>query len=169
MFPDAESDGSALPRALRTSFFCFVLLLCFPFKPQKQQAGEGVCVCVCSQKEPHILAQVREFYPICVFDWAEDHEIWRHMDGNYTRGYIRKTAARPSSEKGRRPHAGVMDFGYFWVWVKIKPPRGPQVLVHVFPSTRVPFWVPIFDPQPFLGVIKDRKCGCFPLTHHFRG
>ncbi|CAJ1379659.1 unnamed protein product, partial [Effrenium voratum] len=37
------------------------------------------------------VSDVREFYPICVFDWAEDHEIWRHMDGNYTRGYIRKT------------------------------------------------------------------------------
>ena len=25
--------------------------------------------------------------------------------------------------------------------------RGPQVLVHV-PVARVPFWVPVFDPQP---------------------
>ena len=25
--------------------------------------------------------------------------------------------------------------------------RGPQILVH--PSTRVPFWIHIFDPQPY--------------------
>lgn len=31
------------------------------------------------------------FWPICVFHWDEDHEIWRHMDGEKTRGYIRKT------------------------------------------------------------------------------
>ena len=31
------------------------------------------------------------FWPICVFHWDEDHEIWRHMDGGKTRGYVRKT------------------------------------------------------------------------------
>eukprot|EP00437_Effrenium_voratum_P006675 CAMPEP_0181435656 /NCGR_PEP_ID=MMETSP1110-20121109/20446_1 /TAXON_ID=174948 /ORGANISM="Symbiodinium sp., Strain CCMP421" /LENGTH=784 /DNA_ID=CAMNT_0023559199 /DNA_START=43 /DNA_END=2397 /DNA_ORIENTATION=+ len=31
------------------------------------------------------------FWPICVFHWDEDHEIWRHMDGGMTRGYVRKT------------------------------------------------------------------------------
>ena len=36
-----------------------------------------------------------------------------------------------------------------WVWVKMKPGYGLQVLVHVFPFTRVPFWgYPFFDPQP---------------------
>lgn len=35
--------------------------------------------------------KAQEFWPICVFDWVEDHEIWRHMDGGYTRGYVRKT------------------------------------------------------------------------------
>ena len=31
------------------------------------------------------------FWPTCVFHWDEDHEIWRHMDGGMTRGYVRKT------------------------------------------------------------------------------
>ena len=35
--------------------------------------------------------KAQEFWPICVFDWVEDHEIWRHMDGSKTRGYVRKT------------------------------------------------------------------------------
>jgi len=35
--------------------------------------------------------KAQEFWPICVFDWVEDHEIWRHMDGGHTRGYVRKT------------------------------------------------------------------------------
>ena len=35
-----------------------------------------------------------------------------------------------------------------WVWVKIKTTRGPQVW-SMFPLTRLPFGVPIFDPQPY--------------------
>lgn len=35
--------------------------------------------------------EVQEFWPICVFDWVEDHEIWRHMDAAQSRGYVRKT------------------------------------------------------------------------------
>ena len=42
----------------------------------------------CFQK---IARKAQEFWPICVFDWVEDHEIWRHMDGGHTRGYVRKT------------------------------------------------------------------------------
>ena len=34
-----------------------------------------------------------------------------------------------------------------WAWVKIKPPRDRRFL-SMSPSTRVPFWVPIFDLQP---------------------
>ena len=38
-----------------------------------------------------------------------------------------------------------------WVWVKIKPPGiGPQILVHVSIYQGKPFWVHIFDPQPFV-------------------
>mmetsp|Transcript_19298 Transcript_19298/g.35368 ORF Transcript_19298/g.35368 Transcript_19298/m.35368 type:complete len:787 (-) Transcript_19298:190-2550(-) len=32
-----------------------------------------------------------EFWPICVFEWTEDHTIWRHMDNSQTRGLLRKT------------------------------------------------------------------------------
>ena len=36
-----------------------------------------------------------------------------------------------------------------WVWVKIKPPgHGPQVWSRLL-FTRIPFWVPMFDPQPY--------------------
>ncbi|CAK9013886.1 GTPase Obg (GTP-binding protein Obg) [Durusdinium trenchii] len=35
--------------------------------------------------------KAQTFWPICIFDWAEDHEIWRHMDGNHVRGLVRKT------------------------------------------------------------------------------
>ena len=34
-----------------------------------------------------------------------------------------------------------------WVWVKIKPPVDRRFFA-LFPFTRVPFWVPIFDPHP---------------------
>ena len=34
-----------------------------------------------------------------------------------------------------------------WVWIKIQPPGiGPQILVMA--SICVPFWEPVFDPQP---------------------
>ena len=36
-----------------------------------------------------------------------------------------------------------------WVWVKIKPP-GDRRFWSMFPLTRVPFWVQIFDPPPDL-------------------
>ena len=35
-----------------------------------------------------------------------------------------------------------------WAWVKIKP-SGDRRFQSMFPFTRVPFWVHIFDPQPF--------------------
>ena len=38
-----------------------------------------------------------------------------------------------------------------WVWVKIRPPKGPQVLVNfssLFPFTRIQIGVPTFDPHP---------------------
>ena len=38
-----------------------------------------------------------------------------------------------------------------WVWVKIQPPGDRRWFWSMFPLTRVPFGVPIFDPQP-LGV-----------------
>ena len=34
-----------------------------------------------------------------------------------------------------------------WVWVKITPP-GDRLFLSWVPFARVPFWVPIFDPQP---------------------
>ena len=37
-----------------------------------------------------------------------------------------------------------------WVWVKIKP-TGDRRFWSMFPLARVPFWVPMFDPQPFAG------------------
>ena len=39
-----------------------------------------------------------------------------------------------------------------WVWVKIKPP-GDHRFWSMLPLTRVPFWVPIFDPQPRMCVL----------------
>ena len=40
--------------------------------------------------------------------------------------------------------------GLIWAWVKIKPPGyGPQVLVFGSIYQGKPFWVPVFDPQPF--------------------
>ena len=36
-------------------------------------------------------SKANAFWPICIFHWDEDHEIWRHMDAGYTRGYVRKT------------------------------------------------------------------------------
>ena len=44
-----------------------------------------------------------------------------------------------------------------WVWVKMKPP-GDRRFWSMLPLTRVPFGVPIFDPQPH-----DR--GEFPFSH----
>ena len=35
-----------------------------------------------------------------------------------------------------------------WLWVKIKPP-GDRRFWSIFPFTRVPFWAPIVDPQPY--------------------
>ena len=37
---------------------------------------------------------------------------------------------------------------YIWVWVKIKP-SGDRRFWSFLLFTRVPFWVPIPDPQPF--------------------
>ena len=54
------------------------LWLAFDAKIQMKQASK-------------IARKAQEFWPICVFDWVEDHEIWRHMDGGHTRGYVRKT------------------------------------------------------------------------------
>ena len=45
---------------------------------------------------------------------------------------------------------------YTWVWVKVKPPRGP--------FTRVPFWVPIFDPQPHVTEISSTSIDAIPVT-----
>ena len=52
-----------------------------------------------------------------------------------------------------RPQAGLgrqrgRDPRWTWLWVKIKPGYGPQILVHVSSYQGKPFWVPIFDPQP---------------------
>ena len=35
-----------------------------------------------------------------------------------------------------------------WVWVKIKPTFMDRRFWSMFPFTRIPFWVHIFDPQP---------------------
>ena len=40
--------------------------------------------------------------------------------------------------------------GAIWVWVKLKP-IGDRRFWSIFPFARVPFWVPIFDPQPSMG------------------
>ena len=41
------------------------------------------------------------------------------------------------------------------LWVKIKPP-GDRRFWSLVPFSRVPFWVPIFDPQP--GVENGGRC-----------
>ena len=38
---------------------------------------------------------------------------------------------------------------FIWVWVKIKP-TGARRFWSMFPLARVPFWVPICDPQPYV-------------------
>ena len=38
---------------------------------------------------------------------------------------------------------------YMYIWVKVKPPGGLQVLVY-YVTTYLQFWVPIFDPQPYV-------------------
>ena len=43
--------------------------------------------------------------------------------------------------------AGPLSYRLKWVWVKIKPP-GDRRCWSMFPLARVPFGVPIFDPQP---------------------
>ena len=43
-----------------------------------------------------------------------------------------------------------------WVWVKIKPP-GDRRFWSMFPLTRVPFEVPILDPQPYQGMGSWRR------------
>ena len=73
-----------------------------------------------------------------------------------------------------RPYAGswgVCDRalleGAIWVWVTIKP-TGDRRFWSMFPLTRVPFGVPIFDPQPFWGGLKGNSkehcpfCGARP-------
>ena len=53
-----------------------------------------------------------------------------------------------------RPHMGVLlVYGGVagWVWIKIKPGNGPQVLVHVSIYQGKPFWV-LFEKQPYGGV-----------------
>ena len=77
--------------------------------------------------------------------------------------FLANTAAGPSSFIAFnclwRAHLGVaraprgkdpflVDPILIWVWVKIKPP-GDHKFSLFFPSSRVPFWVPTFDPQPF--------------------
>ena len=53
-----------------------------------------------------------------------------------------------------------------WVWLKIKQ-EGLRRFWSMFPFTRVPFWVPIFDPQPY---VYARPCltalveACSPLA-----
>ena len=46
-----------------------------------------------------------------------------------------------------------------WVWVKMKPPGTCRFLCR-FLLTRVPFWVPVFDPQPFPAI--DSLLEVFP-------
>ena len=63
----------------------------------------------------------------------------------------------PSGELGLRPRrcaCGHRRGGclailptHTWVWVKIKPP-GDRRFLSLFPFAKVPFWVPISDPQP---------------------
>ena len=53
--------------------------------------------------------------------------------------------ASTSLSPGRRPQGKAQKFK--WVWVKIKPP-GDHRFWSMCPLARVPFGVPIFDPQP---------------------
>jgi len=32
-----------------------------------------------------------DFWPICIFEWTEDHTVWRHMDNAEIRGLLRRT------------------------------------------------------------------------------
>eukprot|EP00928_Gymnodinium_smaydae_P031478 TRINITY_DN23089_c0_g1_i1.p1 TRINITY_DN23089_c0_g1~~TRINITY_DN23089_c0_g1_i1.p1 ORF type:complete len:776 (-),score=98.57 TRINITY_DN23089_c0_g1_i1:174-2501(-) len=37
------------------------------------------------------VTKAEEFWPICIFEWVEDHTVWRHMDQREVRGLLRKT------------------------------------------------------------------------------
>ena len=39
-----------------------------------------------------------------------------------------------------------------WVWVKIKAPGCGSQVLHVSICQGKPFWLPMFDPQPFQGI-----------------
>ena len=57
---------------------------------------------------------------------------------------------RPQRSKSEgQTHAKQLRYpSSIWVWVKIKPPKNHR-FYSLVPFTRVPFWVPVFDPQPF--------------------
>ena len=55
------------------------------------------------------------------------------------------------AEDGGNDQASSSDFDQ--IWVKTKPP-GDRRFWSMFPLTRVPFGVPIFDPQPHTGIDK---------------
>ena len=57
-------------------------------------------------------------------------------------GFLASAFALPGTRHSWKPICTI------WVWVKIKPP-GDHTFWSMLPLTRVPFWVPIFDPQPY--------------------
>ena len=62
---------------------------------------------------------------------------------------LRRSAGSPVSEftcPRRHVELGTWKI-HNWVWVKMKPP-GDRRFWSMFPLTRVPFWVYIFDPPP---------------------
>ena len=59
----------------------------------------------------------------------------------------------PGTPQGRGQAAAPLFVGLqrIWVWVKIQPTgHASRRFYSLFPFTRVPFWVPIFDPRRFL-------------------
>ena len=75
------------------------------------------------------------------------------------RVHCKPRAGQTGSTSGPADKSIFQEVAIIWVWVKIKPP-GDRRFWSMFPLTRVPFGVPIFDPLPFhclLGVAVEPR------------
>ena len=57
------------------------------------------------------------------------------------------SALRQAASPGQKPTAHLASNSIKWVWLKIQD-LGLRRCSSTFPFTRVPFWAPIFEPQP---------------------
>ena len=94
--------------------------------------------------------------------------------GEPLRSNLHAEAAGQPAQHGaqHQPHERVSQK---WVWVKMTP-SGDSRFESTFPFTRVPSWVPIFDPHPnitmrslgfgtvLVTVLAKNVCFCFPLS-----